>query len=337
MSKISYILVLSLIALVPCFGQDVTFSQFFAAPIQLNPALAGVTGAPRININYRNQWPNWPNAYRTYAVSYEQPLDFVNSSLGVRALTDDAGDGIYRTNSVSAVYGYHLRFRDNMSVRFGIEAGILQTRLDWDKLLFGDQLDPLLGGDASQFTEENRPDNLQRTDLDFSAGLVVSGETFYGGVVLHHLNRPDESVLEINDNLRTGRPLRLTVHGGAQINFEGGNNRYGESFISPSILYARQADFSQLTVGMYSGYRSVFGGLWYRHSGNNADAAIALVGFHYQTLRIGYSYDLTISGLSVGTTGGTHELSLSISFADSDARQRRRSRTRYNDCFGLFK
>ena len=48
-------------------AQDPVFSQFYATPMQLNPAFAGTTYAPRITLNYRNQWPSWPNAYTTYA------------------------------------------------------------------------------------------------------------------------------------------------------------------------------------------------------------------------------------------------------------------------------
>lgn len=326
---------ISLYSVLP--GQDVSFSQFFAAPLHLNPGLVGVTDAPRFTLNYRDQWPNWPNAYRTYAFAYEQPLNALNSGVGLRILTDDAGRGIYKTTAISGVYGYHIKMRDDLSVRIGIDAGVFQTRLDWDKLLFGDQLDPVTGNEGNQLTQENRPENLERTVVDFSTGLVVYGRRFYGGIALHHLNRPDESLLNINDNLRAGRPLRMTAHVGAQFSAGPGNIGRGQAFVSPSILYMRQGGFSQLTAGAYTGYKSVFGGLWYRHAGQNPDAIIGLVGFRYQTIRIGYSYDLTVSGLSVGTTGGTHEVSFTISLADSDALARKRRATRYNDCFALFK
>jgi hypothetical protein len=38
-------------------AQDPQYSQFYAAPLYLNPAFAGATGQNRIGINYRNQWP----------------------------------------------------------------------------------------------------------------------------------------------------------------------------------------------------------------------------------------------------------------------------------------
>ena len=60
-------------------AQDPVFSQFFAAPLQLNPAFAGVSHAPRFMLNHRNQWPTWPNAYQTYAIAYEQALPFFSA------------------------------------------------------------------------------------------------------------------------------------------------------------------------------------------------------------------------------------------------------------------
>ena len=50
------------------------FSQFYASPMQLNPAFAGVSAAPRVTANYRSQHTSYPSAYQTLAVSLELPL-----------------------------------------------------------------------------------------------------------------------------------------------------------------------------------------------------------------------------------------------------------------------
>ena len=38
-------------------AQDPQFSQYYAAPLYLNPAFTGSEMLPRIGANYRNQWP----------------------------------------------------------------------------------------------------------------------------------------------------------------------------------------------------------------------------------------------------------------------------------------
>jgi hypothetical protein len=98
----------------------------------------------------------------------------------------------------------------------------------------------------------------------------------------------------------------------------------------------RQGEFAQINGGAYFGVGSFFGGAWYRHTINNADAAIALFGVRYGVFRFGYSFDLTLNSLTLGNTGGTHELSLTINFEDSKEAQRRRKTSRYNNCFKMF-
>ncbi|HYK55270.1 MAG TPA: type IX secretion system membrane protein PorP/SprF, partial [Flavisolibacter sp.] len=53
-------------------AQDPNFSQFFASPLTLNPALTGkFDGAFRVAGNYRNQWPTINNAFTTATVSVD--------------------------------------------------------------------------------------------------------------------------------------------------------------------------------------------------------------------------------------------------------------------------
>ena len=52
-------------------GQDVAFSQFYANPVYLNPALAGIRICPRVTLNYRNQYPSLGDNYVTYNASFD--------------------------------------------------------------------------------------------------------------------------------------------------------------------------------------------------------------------------------------------------------------------------
>ena len=121
------------------------FSQFFAAPTQLNPALVGTTYTPRVSLNYRNQWPALPNAYITYAAAYDQYIERVNSGFGVSIISDNAGDGLLKTTKIQLAYAYNLQVSEAFFIRGGLEVDLVQKRLDWDRLIFLDQLDPFLG------------------------------------------------------------------------------------------------------------------------------------------------------------------------------------------------
>lgn len=324
------------------YAQDPVFSQFYATPIQINPAFAGTTYAPRITLNYRNQWPSWPNAYTTYAASYEQSLEGLNSGIGFILMTDNAGDGIYKTNRFSAVYGYQVRVNNEVGIKFGVEAGLIQADVDWDRLVFGDQIDQINGpNDPSgnpYLSDEQRPENLNKTVFDVSAGILAYANNFYAGLSIKHLNSADESLLEINENLGAGLPSRITLHGGAEFNLGTRNNRSAPTFISPNIMFIKQGEFGQINAGSYFGLGKIYAGFWYRHTFSNPDAAIALIGYRQGVLRIGYSYDLTISGLAdaPGGTGGTHEISLTINFDESRSVKNRRKAARYDDCFKMF-
>ena len=63
--------------------QDPEFTQFYAAPVYLNPAFAGSARCPRVGFNYRNQWPALQKTYITYAASYDQHIDALSGGLGL--------------------------------------------------------------------------------------------------------------------------------------------------------------------------------------------------------------------------------------------------------------
>ncbi len=326
------LLVLAVACTFSAYGQDPIFSQYYNAPLQINPAFTGNSYAPNIALNYRNQWSAWSEgaAYVTYAASYDQWIKPMNSGFGVMVQADDAGQGLYKTNTLTAFYAYRLQINRDLNLKLGVEAGMIQARLNWDKLIFGNQIDPLSGEDISLDSGEMRPDVLNKTIPEISTGVLIYNKMFYAGLSIKHLNRPNESILNINENLDVGLPARWTIHGGAQIEIikPTRGNRYG-SYLSPNILYIRQGGFGQLNIGTYANMGMVFGGVWYRRARTNSDAVIALVGVQQGKFKFGYSYDLTINGLA-GNTGGSHELSLRINLEDPN-------RVDMNDCFQMFR
>jgi type IX secretion system PorP/SprF family membrane protein len=314
-------------------AQDPIFSQFYAMPLQVNPGFAGSAIAPRVGVAYRNQWTGFNNAYRTYAVFYEQSLENLNSGIGFNIEGDNAGDGIYKTTRFSAVYAYRLNVTDNFALKLGVEAGAHQTNLDWQRLIFPDQIDPI--GGIGNGTGEVPPETTTKTQLDISAGLLILSDKFYLGTALKHLNTPNESILFVNDNLSQGLPLRYTLHGGTDIVVKKGNKVRQPSFISPNFLFVSQGPYQQLNLGAYAGLGSIIAGGWYRHTFSNSDAFIVMAGFQEGVFKMGVSYDFTVSGLA-SRSGGTYELSLGILFDQNDKLRKKKRRSDINDCIRMF-
>ena len=313
--KLSYFIgimvVLTTLTTLEVKAQDPEFTQFYANPLYLNPAFAGSMRCPRVALNYRNQWPAIAGTYVTYSASYDQHVEAIAGGLGFILTSDQAGQGILNTTNFSVIYSYFLPVTNTFSVKAGFQAGFGQKSVDWNRLTFGDMIDPKVG--FFQQTNETQPSTTVSYP-DFSAGLLGYSKLFFIGASVHHLLEPDQGF-----DGPSALPMKLSVHTGAIIPMEGasgrnrrrrrGKNVLPESSISPNIMYRRQGDFQQLNLGMYVTKGPIVGGLWYR----NTDAFIVLFGFQTPNFRFGYSYDVTISKLS-NASAGSHELSTTVQF-----------------------
>jgi type IX secretion system PorP/SprF family membrane protein len=314
------------------FAQDPIFSQFYAAPLQLNPAFAGTAQAPFISANYRMQYPSFVSgaAYSTFAIGYDQSLNNTNSSIGLSIMTDDAGQGIFKKTYASAIYSYKVMIREDIQAKIGVEAGLIQSSLNWDKLIFYDQIDPITGTEVPRPSAETRPTELNKSLFDLSTGFLVNAKNFYVGLSAKHLATPNEGFVNVNQNLRVGLPVRWSLHGGYEITLREGNRRRPKMFVTPSLLVVKQSDFLQVVGGAYAGFGPLFTGLWYRHVPSNAESVIFTVGFKQEAFKIGYSYDFPVGGLGA-ISGGSHELSFTINL---DPNPRKYD---LNDCYQMFR
>lgn len=279
-------------------AQDLEFTQFYANPLYLNPAFAGTNGCARFTANYRNQWPALSGNYVSYAAAYDQYFDNINGGFGV-ILTNDIQAKTLTTTSIGLTYSYHMRLGRKWTALWGAKAAYTQKRLDWDKLTFGDMIDPRRG---FILTTNDVPRGGSKGLFDASAGAVVYNKNFNIGFAANHLNRPNESLIVGESKL----PMRFTAHASANIPL-GGRSKYSNvTTILPSILYSYQQGFQQLNIGAYVKYSQFTAGAYFR----NRDAFILTLGVQTTQFRLGYSYDLTVSKLNNGISSGSHEISL---------------------------
>lgn len=283
-------------------SQDPTFSQFYANPLYLNPAMAGTNKCPRAVVNYRNQWPALTGNFVTYSASYDQYVDAVSGGLGLHIMQDHAGQNTLRTLNISGVYSYQLALSSSVSMIAGFQATYFQKDLDWSSLTFGDMIDPRRG---FIYETQDKPRGDKVDNVDFSSGLLVFSETFYGGVAVHHLFEPNESLTVEEAPLER----KYTVHAGANFPIKKDIKGETDTYISPNVLYQRQFDFEQINLGLYVKRGPLIGGVWYRFN----DSFIALLGVETEFFKMGYSYDLTTSNLTTKTSG-SHEISVAFTF-----------------------
>ena len=220
----------------------------------MNPAFAGNTFGPKIALNYRNQWPNLPFAYVTYNASYDQFFRKYNSGIGVSILSDDAGRGIYQTNKLAFDYAYAINLGQNNFIKIGIEPGISQTRLNWNKLVFADQINGETGvvtpGGSNLPGTEVEPDNTNKIFFDLGVGGVYYNPNFYIGTSVKHLTAPDiQFIASGKTQSIRGVPLRVSAHIGGQIYLPSLNIRRNKAYFAPQLLYTHQGAFDQFIVG----------------------------------------------------------------------------------------
>ena len=299
-------------------AQDPSFTQFYGNPLYLNPAMAGSANCPRISMNHRNQWPSLKGAYVTSSISIDKNVDVLHGGVGLQVLNDMQGEGALSNTQVNVMYSYQLQASKKLTILTGIQASYQQRALDKTKLFFGDQIDPnygfvfQTGENLAQFA-----DNVSYADI--SLGLMAFTRKYFVGMAMHHITEPEDAFIATS-NL----PRRLTVHAGA--NFAVGRAKnmglvMDGPFVTPNILYMSQNGAQQLNVGMSLTNESLSGGLYLRNNFSNPDAILVVLGYEANGMRLGYSYDYTISEL-MGASGGAHEVSLTIQLACRDKRKK---------------
>lgn len=298
-------------------GQDPEFTQFNAAPLHLNPALAGISYGPRLNINYRNQWPSLAKGYVTYATSFDMHIDKLSGGIGVLFIGDRVASGLLSSYYLSVMYSYQLRLSKMFGIKMALQGGYIRKHVDWNGLTFSDQINPITGfedpfGNMNP-TGEQIPDNFNVNMPEVGVGFVAFSPKVYGGMSVKHLTKPKESFMEDEDSRL---PIRIDIHAGGDINLMP-NQKQKELVLSPNVLFAQQSNFTQLNIGTYLYTRYIYGGAWFRHAFGNSDAVIGVLGVKLSHIKVGYSYDYSISKLN-GLSGGAHEISVTFNKGGND-------------------
>jgi type IX secretion system PorP/SprF family membrane protein len=313
----SFFFLLACISLVK--AQDPNFSQFFASPLTMNPALTGkFDGVYRVAGNYRNQWPTINNAFTTTTASVDLGImgnklpQYDQFGIGFMGFSDKSGNGVLQNNAAAFSLAYHKALDENgfHQIGAGFQTSFVNKRLDVTKVVFEDQLTPL--GFTGVTSEIFSNDQLNIKYLDVNTGVFYNGSTngynnFYFGASIYHINRPTESFQGANFILDT----RTTLQAGGKIPVSGFSN-----YLHISANHSFQANARNTIIGAAYSLNTngddyypinVYLGTWYRF----ADAIIPYVGLEFGDFHFGASYDINTSSLKPGSNSrGGAEISL---------------------------
>ncbi|HTL81757.1 MAG TPA: PorP/SprF family type IX secretion system membrane protein, partial [Bacteroidia bacterium] len=230
-------------------AQDFHLTHYDAAKIYLNPAMTGMfDGYYRIHANYRNQWSAIPGRpFQTAAIAFDMPVN--RYGVGAQILDNNAGDGNYNVLqlNLSAAYDLQLDKNNYHHLAFGMEAGVIQKSINYDKLYWGEQYTLVNDGTFDQTlpSGEGLTGVENKYLLDINAGALYyyakDGARInpFVGVAAFNMNQPNESFYSSTSKL----PMHFILHSGARI---GINEKLQ---LQPRFLFMKQGNDYEMVFG----------------------------------------------------------------------------------------
>ena len=310
-------------------AQDLHFSQYNVQTSLLNPGLVGnYDGSYRIGAIFRSQWASalQTAGYQTVGADVdfcllEGYLKGDKLAIGVGFFNDRSGAAQLTNTSANLTVAYHKAFGalGQHRLSLGLQGAFLQTTVN--NPLFADQFNGFNETNALS-SKESFSHGVYR--FDFNAGLYwksnFKDKVKLGvGVGAYHLTTPNQSLIvsKLTGTSSSILPRRFDV----DLNLEVFLDKDKKWSLTPDILYMYQQPFAEYLPGLSATYyfntgfrnnNSISVGLRYRSGGSTPDAVIPMCNVQFRNVKLGFSYDANVSGLSTSTTNrGAFELSLS--------------------------
>ena len=301
-------------------AQDLHFSQYFNAPLLVNPANTGFNPDYdyRIGGNYRNQWASIiNNPYKTMSLWGDVQLfnnRFDNGwvGLGGTMYKDEAGSGGLSSLKGYFSTAYHQMLGYSSLLSFGVSLGAVNKRVNLNKLTFDNQWNGKFFDASTASGETFNYSSIYYLDLNVGLNYAwfVSDKAYINlGISASHINQPRETFFNPKSNLDNKIPVRYTA-------FVNGNFKVDDNWIlNPNIYISKSADATETVIGVNAnrnlsgdgGAQQLILGAYYRSN----NAIIPMIGYQINDLKITFNYDVTTSSLgSFNGRQGAYEVSI---------------------------
>lgn len=272
--------------------QDPMFTHYMYNMSVINPAYA-TDNADVINMGgiYRAQWVGIDGAPTTQSFFAHKPLS-KRVEVGISVIRDEIGD-VVNENNIYADFAYVIPLNETTKLSFGIKAGVTLFNTNFNGFVYTDILP-----DAA-FQE-----NISQTFPNIGAGTYLFGSNYYLGFSVPNL-MTSRHIETINGQSGSGvESVHFFMTGGYVFTFNGNDNlKFKPAFMVRGVEGAPVS--VDLTTNIL--FNNKFeAGIGYRMG----DSVSGLASFYVTpSLRIGYSYDYTLTNLRNFNTG-SHEVFL---------------------------
>jgi type IX secretion system PorP/SprF family membrane protein len=241
--------------LVQLKAQDVEMSQYFSAPLHLNPALAGISYGPRVTANYRNQWSalgdGFNGGYTTYMAGFDMHILKMRGGIGALFTADQIMNNLYASYRATVMYSQQIKINRKMAIKIGISGSYIHQRIKWNELLWSDMINPYTGFynnvDQLNPTAEPIPAKTSTHQGDMGAGAVFFTEKIYVGFAANNLLMRKQSVTGNSDD---AVPMKFTVHFGANLPIKHKADMRYKVWVSPNLLFVNQGKAFQVDASL---------------------------------------------------------------------------------------
>ncbi|MFY0606626.1 MAG: PorP/SprF family type IX secretion system membrane protein [Cyclobacteriaceae bacterium] len=298
-------------------AQDIRFTQFYQAPIHLNPAFTGSTGIARIGTNFRRQGDSEESSYSTFSAYADYYIRDFSLSAGILFLSDEDDFSGFTMRSIALPVSYDFSINKKITIKPALQASYTAQGIDFSRFLFSDQIDT--DGNILTGTSEPLAVSENINYFDVSGGVLAFGKNWWFGYAMHNLLQNNISFIQGGESTLA---TRYSVHGGITIDFtEPGRRAKTRKTLMPTFSYISQGGFNQLDAGVIGQYEPVLVGVIYRGIPNPLSegeyaAASFILGLSKFDLSVGYSYDLPLNDRIIA--GGIHEITISFLFDPRD-------------------
>jgi len=344
--KIKYLVV----ALALSFGtkaQDISYSQFDLNTMYTNPAFSSFEEDNRILSIFRNQWNGIAENFNSnyiefgFSISDLKKRRISNGQLSASAglfLNQDIYNNVFKTYEIGIVpVTIHSQISRNYFLSTGISNTIRINSLDWNSLVFTDQINDF--NNQIGVSNVQLPDNFNQTTwVDPSIGIILTrhsnllnqaANTSFVGFSWHHFVPPIKSFYN-NQNEISTIPQKIIIHGQylSQFRLLSSNSlkfwklsyqhiqQGSRAVVNDDIgLSLTMQNKLQLELGcFYSIGRQTIGGKQVRLM---SESIIPMLRIRMQIgrnlgMELSYSYDFNVSKLNNTNTIATNEISLNI-------------------------